>query len=445
MQRPVELREPRSAAGVGVVLLVIFVAVGALLWLLGSSTYDTWGALLVAPGVVLLTIPALRRQAAREGDRRLFVLLLAALLLKLAGAVVRHYVAFTVYGGVADASGYHDWGVRLSEGFRHGDFATGLGSLTGTNFIRFFTGIVYTVIGPTKLGGFLLFSWLGFLGLFFFYRAYVLAVPEGRCRSYAKLVFLLPSLLYWPSSIGKEAWMMFGLGLAVFGASKILADRVRSGIVPLAMGLWLAALVRPHVSGLVILALVGAFVLRRQDHRLQLLAPAAKFVAVAALVIAASVLVIRTDRYLKEKGYETEAGVTNILARVEEQTGQGGSRFAPSVLQSPTRAPVAAVTVLFRPLLVDAHNVNALVAAAEGSFLLVLAGSRFRWFVRALGSVRRQPYVAFAFAYVTLFVIAFSAVANFGLLARERVQVLPLFLVLLTIPPPDVRDEPDAR
>jgi hypothetical protein len=45
-----------------------------------------------------------------------------------------------------------------------------------------------------------------------------------------------------------------------------------------------------------------------------------------------------------------------------------------------------------------------------------------------------------------MFIVGFSAVANFGLLARERVQLLPLFLVLLTIPPPDVRDaEPVVR
>jgi hypothetical protein len=37
--------------------------------------------------------------------------------------------------------------------------------------------------------------------------------------------------------------------------------------------------------------------------------------------------------------------------------------------------------------------------------------------------------------YAGLFIFAFSGVANFGLLVRERVQVLPLILILLTVPP----------
>jgi hypothetical protein len=59
----------------------------------------------------------------------------------------------------------------------------------------------------------------------------------------------------------------------------------------------------------------------------------------------------------------------------------------------------------------------------------------------ALGSVRRRPYLAFAIAYAALFIVAFSAVANFGLLARERAQLLPLYLVLVSIPP---RNDDDA-
>ena len=34
-------------------------------------------------------------------------------------------------------------------------------------------------------------------------------------RRYALLVLFLPSLLFWPSSIGKEAWMTLALGLAL--------------------------------------------------------------------------------------------------------------------------------------------------------------------------------------------------------------------------------------
>jgi hypothetical protein len=47
---------------------------------------------------------------------------------------------------------------------------------------------------------------------------------------------------------------------------------------------------------------------------------------------------------------------------------------------------------------------------------------------------RRLPYVTFVVVYGVLFVIAFSSFGNFGILARERCQLLPFFLVLLAVP-----------
>ena len=416
-------------------------AAAAIVLLFVGGTVNAWGAVVALPVIVAVTVPALSRQAEREGKPALFVLLVAALFLKLLGSIVRHFVAFTVYGGVADAAGYHDWGVRIAERFHDGDFSTGLASLTGTNFVRFLTGVVYTVIGPSQLGGFLVYSWLVFLGMFFFYRAFMIAVPEGRSWPYAKLVFFLPSLLYWPSSIGKEAWMMFALGVGAFGAARLLTGRHLRALVPLVVGLWLAALVRPHVAGMMALAVAIAYLVRQPDRERRL-APFAKVVVLSLLVLGATVLVVRTDRFLTSKDYET-SDVASVLEGVSERTQQGGSQFAPSIFESPLRAPVAGVTVLYRPLLVDAHNAQSLVSGIEGTFLLMLSLFRIRWIFAALGSFRRQPYVAFAIAYAAMFVVAFSSIANFGLLARERVQLLPLFLILLVIPPPDFRGPDD--
>src|SRR5207245_2937734 len=75
-------------------------------------------------------------------------------------------------------------------------------------------------------------------------------------------------------------------------------------------------------------------------------------------------------------------------------------------------------------------------AAVEANFLLLLSIIRIKWIFAALRSIRRQPYVAFALLYTILFVVAFSSFANFGILVRERIQLYPLFFVLLSIPPP---------
>lgn len=418
---------------VGIVVTVVIVSAFSILP--QTSTYDTWGGLIVGPILFGISLPVLARQAERERDRRLFWLLVLALTAKLLGALARVYVAEEVYLGVADATGYHGDGIRLSALFRQGVFTTGLTDLTGTEFISLFTGIVYTFIGPTQLGGFLVYSWLAFLGLFLFYRAFVIAVPEGRSRSYARLLFFLPSILYWPSGIGKESWMVFTLGIAAFGAARLLTGRTWNGIFLAALGLWMAGLVRFHVAGIFGIALAVAYILRRPSDEHRRRSPVARGLALAAVAVLAVVLVLQAENFVESTGLQPRQGITGALQEVSERTSQGGSEIQPSIIRSPLTAPFGAFTVLFRPLPIEAHNTQALLAALEGTFLLVLCGLRFRWILAAFHSFRRQAYVTLSVAYTAVFILAFSAIANLGILARQRVQMLPFFIVLLCIPP----------
>jgi hypothetical protein len=415
-----------------------------LVWSMAKGDYDLWVAVLLIPILMLGTMPALRRQALRERDLTLFRLLTFALAIKLLSAFVRFFVAFGLYGGVADAAIYHDWGVRISENFRSLVFDTGLTNLSDTQFIRFLTGLVYTAIGPSELGGFLLFSWLGFLGMFLLYRAFVIAVPCGRARSYAHLLFFFPSMLFWPSSIGKEAWMILAIGLASCGVAKILVEETARGIVPFLLGTWMMLVVRPHIAAMLGIAAVVAYAVKRSPADRRELTPIVKGVAVGLLVLGALVLVQRTDDFLRQSGVRG-ADVTETLEETSFRTREGSSAFTPSVLDSPQRAPMAAVTVLFRPVLLEANNVQAALAALEGTVLLLWCAWRWRWILAAIASVRRQPYVAMAITYIGVFVFGFSSMANFGLLARQRVQVLPFLFVLLAIPPREGGDGTERR
>lgn len=409
-----------------------------------QTTYEVWGSLVLLPVLILVTLPVLAREARREADGRLFALLVIALVVKLGGALLRYHFTKDVYLGVADATGYHHFGVELSERFRAGNFSTGLESLTNTDFIRLLAGIVETVIGPTMLGAFLVFSWLGFWGLFLFYRAFVIAVPEGRNRSYAHLVLFLPTLVFWPSSIGKESWMVFTLGIVAFGAAQVLSRKTLRGLVFVGLGLWLATIVRPHIAGMVAIALAGAYIFCSRRSQRRDVTMIARGLSLAALVILAIILSVRTENYLVESGIDPRGGATSVLQQTSVQTAEGGSTFVPSILESPALAPVAIATVMFRPFVFEANNAQAVISSLEGTFLLLLTLSRIRWVLTAVRGIRKQPYVGFALMYVVVFVFAFSGIANFGLLVRQRAQLLPFYLILLAIPPPRKNETTDS-
>jgi hypothetical protein len=407
----------------------------ALLALWAWRIEGIWVALFLGPVLIVATAPTLVRQADREHSRRLMWLLLAALVVKLLGSLVRYYVSFEVYGGAVDAVAYHEAGSRLAEQFRAGEFDTGLDSLTSTNFVSFFTGLVYTVIGPSIYAGFLLYSWLAFWGLFFLYRAFTIAVPAGNHLTYARLLFFLPSIIYWPSGIGKEALMLFALGLAAFGVARTLTGRTVRGLTIAGLGLWLAALVRPHVAGMAALALAIAYTVGRTQRKRPPAGLLMKIVVTVSLIGLAVLLLSQTASFLEDQGLDPEEGVAAVLDQTTERTTRGGSSFeVPSAGFSPARLPWATLTILFRPFLFEAHNGQALVTALESTILLMLVLTRARPILQAVRSFRRLPYVTFVLVYTGLFVLAFSSIANFGILARERTQLLPFFLVLLAVP-----------
>jgi hypothetical protein len=420
------------AAGVIVVLWV-----AALIVMMNRTTYDYWGALLIAPALFAISLPMMSRQARRENDRRVFWLFFTALIAKFAFTLIRYYVSFELYNK-ADARGYYRAGVEISHRFLAGDFSPHLkGTITETNFIKLITGILFTITRPTLLGAFFFYTWLAFLGAYCFYRAYVIAVPEGRRRTYAILLLFLPSILYWPASIGKDAWLMFVLGVATLGAAKVIAERMRSGLVLCVLGLAGAAVVRPHVALAIAIGLAGAYVVRRQrSDRLGELAPFAKIVGLALPVAGVVVLTILTLGYITHKGLSTQSGIDTVLQQTQSTTSGGGSGFSASLPTTPQGAVKAAFTVLFRPLVIEATSIQTLASAVEGSFLILLTVVRIRWVLAALRSIRRQPFVVLAIGYLVVSIVALSTIANFGILTRQRTLLFPLYFVLITIPPP---------
>jgi hypothetical protein len=415
---------------VGLVVIAGYVA--ALAWLMEHSTYDTWGALVIAPILVIITLPLLARAARVTDQPWLFAWGSVALGAKLVGAYVRYLVAFQVYGGAADAAQYNHIGAQLSQQFRHGNFDQSIRSGgIGTKFIQSVTGVIYTITGPTLIGGYLVFAWLGFLGLLMAYLAFHTAIPEGFQKRYAALVFFLPSLLFWTSGLGKEAWMTLGIGLSMWGAARLMAHR-RGGLVMLAVGLVETGVVRPHVTVLLVVSVLVAYLVR-PSPRVTAMTPLIKIGGVVVLVIATYVTVRVAANFLGVQDMSA-SGFEGALSNVQSRTNEGGSAFGGAVLASPLGLPRAVVTVLFRPLPWEAHNMQALASSLESAFLIFLFWRYRRSVLNAFRLLRKSPYVTFCLSYVFGYVVIFAGFSNFGILVRERSLTLSALVVLLALP-----------
>jgi hypothetical protein len=418
-----------QVTGVGLIGLYVFVMAAVTV----RTSYDVWAGYLFAPLFFCATAPLLKRTLNKvEPDATAHGLILAALGFKLLGGFARYYSNELFLGG-GDAQAYHIFGSQIAQEFRHfifggPAFQQHIPRFSGTAFMRLITAVIYTVTGSTQLGGYVIFSFLSFWGLYFFYRAYRVAIPDGLHKRYALLVFFLPSMIFWPSSIGKEAWMSFTLGLTCYGAARIIT-RMRNGYLLMFLGMLGSGMVRPHVTAMIGVGIGAAFILRRST-------PGAggtgrKVMSLLVLAVAAGILFNQMQSFF---GLEEGLNVQTVLDETTRRSTQGGSAYEPVRATSPADIPWALVTVLFRPFLFEASGATGLITAAEGTVLLSLFAWNLPRLVRLPATIVKYPYVGLAVVFTIIFVFAFSAVGNFGLLARQRTQLFPIAVIPLTVP-----------
>lgn len=431
------------AIGVAVVVTVLVVVVGGM----DLLQFDVIMGVITLMVIAMLTVPLLRWVARREDDPGIVTVLLWAFGFKMVFTMIRYFFIAVVYGDNGDAGLYSSGGAILMEMYRHGNFVLEVPQLASrgaeTNRIAVIVGLVYMITGVSRYAASFVFGWLCFLGQLLMYRAFRRAVPLGDSRRYAMLLFFLPSLLFWPSSLGKEAVMVFSIGVASYGAALLLCEKIRiSGLGIFLLGVSGLFFVRPHMAliAIVSLALAGAVSAvsgfsSQRDKRASAKPFAIRMLALLVLLGASAFATTQVGKVLGTgEGPERDQGLTGVLERTKGQTAEGGSVFEPSAVTSPIDLPAAAVTVLFRPFPWEAHSLNSVIASGEGVLLvglLVVGRRRLLTWAKAL---TRSPYLVYCLVFTLTFIIAFSYIANFGILARQRTQMLPLMLTAIAMP-----------
>lgn len=434
------------------------------IWFLPAyvATIVAIGLLLVAGGaeeiralVILLLLTPLTfliigRAARTDVDGNfLYRALLLAWPVKLAAMGFKLYLLFHVLGS-GDAFQYHDAGIRIS-----GILASGrlpdLSQFTSTEFVELFTGVFYFATGPTFVGAWIFWSWLATLGMLAHYKAFVTALPTGARRLFALLILFSPTMLMWPNSLGKDALVAFTLGIAAYSVAVLSRRGLGIGsLLWLGVGFGATFLVRPHIAAIASVGLTAAVLLR--PIRAGALTPIVRLATFAAVITLAIVVIRISASYLSVE--LTVEGVTGFFETQQEESEQGGSAFEGTggFPSTPSAIAVAIVTVLFRPFPWEGGSLLGVALGLEGLALMALLLYRWRSVLGAIWEGRRHAYLAFATIYSMIFVIAFSAISNFGILSRQRAQLLPFIFVLLAyqgwrgrVAPAEARVEPWER
>ncbi len=395
-----------------------------------SNGMEVFEALII-PVIVLIGVSFLGNAVATKEDRDwLPTMIMWAAIAKLIGGFGRYWMVTVLYE-TGDSYSYHMWGGIFAQVWRGFAVPVSNSSQPGTAFTEIVTGFIYAPYTPSMLGGFLIFSMIAWLGMLLFFLAGRHWLKGYQLKMYGLAVFFAPSLIFWPSSIGKDALMVFFLGLAAYGASRLLKFYQFSSLLLIAPGLYMAASIRSHVAAVMGLAIVLAAIFGKAPKKYQGTPKRAVMILACLAGAALSLATFSSTFGVTVDGGSGTTDPEQFLSDVSDQTATGGSEVSGGAVGSPAQLPGAIIKVLFRPLIYEAGNSQALLSALEGTTLLLITIWNLPAMWRNKRRLREKPYLFMAFFYTGGFIVGFSAILNLGLLARQRVQVLPLFFILI--------------
>jgi hypothetical protein len=398
----------------------------------GVSATFTAAHVVVITALILTFSYLVGRQISRPEDASFLPgMLVAGAMAKLAGATVRYLILVYRYNGVGDSVGYHGEGIRTAEIWRSlvvPTIADGPGS-TGTKVIGWFTGLLYAPYEPSIIGGYFLYAGMAFAGQVFLYAAFRRWAPSGTWFRYLLMVMFWPTLIYWPSSIGKEAFLLFWIGLATYCAARVFERYAMGWLVVMAGALGAVAAIRIHLAALVGGSMLLATLVTKTPR--ETLGRKLTVLAIAAMAMVPVVQQLASEFNITLGEQISAEDFDPVIDSLASTTGQGGSAVTDGVVRGPADIPAATIKVLFRPLPTEASSAEMLAASAEGVLLMLLmVATAHRWIPGVLRA-RRSPLLAFYGIYTFGFIVAWSTILNLGILARQRSLVIGMVLAIV--------------
>lgn len=364
---------------------------------------------------------------------------------KIVASYLRYFTLVTSYKGNGDAAGFDQYGRQFAQAWMGHGVEPYLPDLRKTNFLRWFTGVVYYLFGDHMVAGFFIFGLLALVGSYLWYRATAESVPFLDKRLYLGLVLFAPSIAFWPSSIGKESLMQLGIGMMALATALFLRQRLIPGLLLGLAGGWVLWVVRPHLLALVTIAAGFAYFVGRVRSTGK--ASGSVATRTIGLVVIAFLVAFTIGQGMKFLGMK-DFSLNSVEQTLDEQkfnTGEGGSSFDNGGdYLSPVNLPRGIVTVLLRPFPWEAGSPFGLVASLETAALAVVIVVRFSSIRTSLARARGTPFLLYCWVLTILYAATFSSFANFGILVRQRSLVLPALFVLIAVRPVRNGDEDEA-
>jgi len=307
-----------------------------------------------------------------------------------------------------------------------------VGSNTGS--MQAISGFIMLLCGKSLYAACLLIAGANFLAKLAFFRAMRLQLPDIPVKPIAIACLLVPSAVFWSSGLLKEPLAVIGLALMVSGGTMLtLQQRFLRGAVRLIFGAYVVWLFKAYLLppfGIGAGLWFAARAVQSQGRQFEI---RTRYLVVGAVV--AITLTLMTGAFLPSlsaAAFEEEAQNAQLIgARVA-----GGSTYSLGGGSVASQLPLAIITALFRPSLLDATSLMVALNAIEMTWITVLAVMAL-WRnspIQNLRNIMSRPALAFCLGFVlTLSVGVGLTTVNLGTLSRYRMPLIPFYVLLLSV------------
>ena len=297
----------------------------------------------------------------------------------------------------------------------------------GTHNMKYLNYLFTYIVGNSYYSLKLLNSFIGFLAILLFYKSYLIIMNKLSLKvekNFIYWLFLLPSILFWSSIMGKDPMNLFFTSVFTYSFIHLLIKFKLRYIIFIGLSMFLVGFVRPWFTMIYLFTIIFYY-LKLTDIKQIILA-----------FLLAPVGYIMLMSFLHKFGVDSIDALFLGMSTVAKNMAYGGSSTSVAEIRGFGDYLIYFIpnfiTAVFRPLLFDARNPFTALAAIENTILIYMF---YKYILKNFILIYQNKYMKFLMVYIlawSLFYVILSP-GNLGMAVRFKLQILPAMMLLIFI------------
>ncbi|MFM7709818.1 MAG: hypothetical protein ACKO5C_02770 [Ferruginibacter sp.] len=286
----------------------------------------------------------------------------------------------------------------------------------GTSFIHFLAWPFASGFGLSYIATTILFSYFGYLAILYLYvtvKENISLKPVFWGLTFAELVFLLPNLHFWSSSIGKGSVILMGLSFFIFGLS-----RINRRFIWVLAGALMVFFVRPHIFITLVVSVMLGLLITQSGIKGYLRWPLLILSAVVFLYLSSTVL-----SFTETESFDITS--SNTLAHRAKELSKSTSGV--NIQEYGTIMKL--FTFWFRPLFVDGLGVFGFIASIENLLFLTMFIVMVKEGISSWSTWNAWFRICLFIFLLGSFILS-QVTGNLGIAIRQKAQFMPFFFIV---------------